>query len=104
MLWPCRQDPALLAFVEALKGSYLFDATPMAPLGTKVLAHCKPNQCSSWGFHALVAWYISPSLQRYWCIKIIMRNTGGECHQKQHYVPYYLSIVFFYLSNMLLGS
>ena len=25
-------------------------------------------------------------------------------HQKQHYVPYYLSIVFFYLSNMLLGS
>jgi hypothetical protein len=25
-------------------------------------------------------------------------------HQKQHYVPYYLSNLFFYLSNMLLGS
>jgi hypothetical protein len=25
-------------------------------------------------------------------------------HQKQHYVPCYISIVFFYLSNMFLGS
>jgi hypothetical protein len=44
-----HQNPALLAF-EALKESYSFDATPMAPLGTKVLAHRKPNQHSSWGF------------------------------------------------------
>jgi hypothetical protein len=44
MLRPCRQNPALSAF-EPLEGSYLFDATPMAPLGTKGLAHHKPNQC-----------------------------------------------------------
>jgi hypothetical protein len=31
MLWPCHQKPALLLF-EALKGSYLFDATLMALL------------------------------------------------------------------------
>jgi hypothetical protein len=43
MLQPCHQNPALLAF-KALKGSYSFDATPMAPLGIKVLAHHKPNQ------------------------------------------------------------
>ncbi len=42
MLWPCCQNPALLAF-KALKGSYSFDATPTAPLGTKVLAHHKPT-------------------------------------------------------------
>jgi hypothetical protein len=42
MLRPCRQNPVLLAF-ETLKGSYSFNATPMAPLGTKVLAHHKPN-------------------------------------------------------------
>ncbi len=29
---------------------------------------------------------------------------SADAHQKQHYVPYYLSIVFFHLSNMLLGS
>ncbi len=78
MLWPCHQNPALLVF-KALEGSYSFDATPMAPLGTKVLAYHKPNQCSSWGFQILNMWYISPSLWHYWCIKIIMRDTGGEC-------------------------
>ncbi len=91
MLQPCRQIPALLVF-EALEGSYLFDATPMAPLCTKVLAHHKPNQCLSWGFHALNVWYISPSLQHYQCIKIIMCNTGGECitnmfWYKHHTIP-----------------
>jgi hypothetical protein len=38
ILQPCCQNPALLAF-ETLKGSYSFDAIPMALLGTKVLAH-----------------------------------------------------------------
>ncbi len=33
-----------------------------------------------------------------------MRLLMAADHQKQHYVPYYLSIVFFYFSNMLLGS
>jgi hypothetical protein len=42
MLGPCHQNPALLAF-KALEGSYSFDATPIAPLGTNVLAHHKPN-------------------------------------------------------------
>jgi hypothetical protein len=64
MLWSCCQNPALLVF-EALKGSYSFDATPIAPLGTEVPAHHKPNQRSSWGFHELNMWYISPSLQHY---------------------------------------
>jgi hypothetical protein len=91
MLWPCRQKPALLLF-KALEGSYSFDATPMAMLGTKVLAHHKPNQRLSWGFHALNMWYISPSLQHYRCIKIIMHDNGGEritdtFQYKHHAIP-----------------
>jgi hypothetical protein len=62
ILGPCHQNPALFVF-EVLEGSYLFDVTPMTPLGTKVLAHHKPNQRSSWGFQALNRWYISPSHQ-----------------------------------------
>jgi hypothetical protein len=77
MLQLCHQNPALLAF-EELEGSYSFNATPMALLGTKVLAHHKPNQWSPWGFHTLKAWYISPFLQHYQCIKTIMYDTGGE--------------------------
>jgi hypothetical protein len=91
MLRPHHKNPALLAFV-ALEGSYLFDATPMALLDTKVLAHHKPNQCLSWSFHTLNAWYISPSLQNFQCIKIIMRDTGGEhitdtFWYKHHVIP-----------------
>jgi hypothetical protein len=91
MLWPCRQNPALSAF-EALKGSYSFNATPMALLGTKVLAHHKSNQHLSWGFHALNGWYISPSFQHYPCIKIIMRDTSRKhimdtFRYKHHAIP-----------------
>jgi hypothetical protein len=77
MLWPCRQNPAQLAF-KALEGSYLFDATQMAPLGTKVLAHHKPNQRSSWGFSCIECMVHQSFLQYYWCIKIIMHDTGGK--------------------------
>jgi hypothetical protein len=64
----------------------------MALLGTKVLAHHKPNQRLSWSFHALNKWYISLSLQYYWCIKIIMHDTGGKCitdrfWYKHHTIP-----------------
>ena len=43
MLCPCRQNPLLLAH-KALEGSFSFDAMPMAPLGTEVLVHMKPNR------------------------------------------------------------
>jgi hypothetical protein len=64
----------------------------MDPLGTKVLAHHKPHQHLSWGFHALNTWYISPSLRHYQCIKIIMHDIGGErimdmFRYKHHAVP-----------------
>ncbi len=42
MLRPCHQNPLLSAH-EALEGSFSFNATPMAPLGTEVLVHMKTN-------------------------------------------------------------
>jgi hypothetical protein len=47
------QNPLLLAH-KALEGSFSFDATPMAPLGTEVLVHMKPNCQCTWGYHASV--------------------------------------------------
>jgi len=67
MLRPCCQNPLLLAH-EALEGNFSFDATPMAPLGTEVLVHMKPNQRSTWGYHASKAWYLSHSPNHYHCI------------------------------------
>lgn len=72
---PCQQNPALSAHA-ALKGSYNFEATPMAPLGTKAFVHIKPNRHASWGFHAADAWYVGPALKHYWCAAL--QNTPTE--------------------------
>jgi len=77
MLRPCHQNPLLSAH-EALEGTFSFDATPMAPLGTEVLVHIKPNQRSTWGYHTSKAWYLSHSPNHYRCIRILMADTGGE--------------------------
>ncbi len=61
-----------------MEGSFLFDATPMAPPGTKVLLHLKPTKCKSWAFHASNGWYIGPSLKHYCCIRAFMEDTCGE--------------------------
>ncbi len=77
MLQSCHQNPALSA-VEAMEGSFSFDATPMAPPGTEVLVHLKTSCQKSWSFHASNSWYIGLSLKHYRCIRTIMAGTGGE--------------------------
>ena len=77
MLCPCHQNP-LLSTHEALKGSFSFDTTPMAPLGTEVLVHMKPHQHKTWGYHAAKAWYLAYAAQHYYCICVVMADTGGE--------------------------
>jgi hypothetical protein len=64
MLRLCHQNPLLLAH-EALKGLFSFDAMPMAPLGTEVLVHMKPNHWRTWGYHASKAWYLSHAANHY---------------------------------------
>jgi hypothetical protein len=78
MLWPCWLNPRLLAH-EAMEGSFLFNTTPLAPLGTEVLVHLNPSQRHTWGYHAAKAWYLSHAANHYRCIWVIMQDTGGEC-------------------------
>ena len=49
MLRTFHQNPLLSAH-KALEGSFSFNATPMAPLGTELLVHMKPNRRSTWGY------------------------------------------------------
>jgi hypothetical protein len=77
MMCPCCLNPLLLAH-KALEGTFLFDATPMALLGTEVLVHQKPSQCKTWGYHAAKAWYLSHAAAHYHCICVIMKDTRDE--------------------------
>eukprot|EP00957_Ditylum_brightwellii_P178443 13592054-Ditylum_brightwellii.AAC.1 len=77
LMQPCWMNPALSA-ETVLNGCYNFNATSMAPLGTKVSVHLKPNCRATWGFHALPAWYIGPAMQHYWCYEVMMHGTGAK--------------------------
>ena len=70
---PCTLNPRLSAF-EAMEGMFSFDATPMVTVGTEMLIHLKPVQRHSWGYHALKARYIGPSLKHYRVIKGITKS------------------------------
>ena len=70
--------PSTCSTHKALKGSFSFYATPMAPLGMELLVHMKPNQRITWGYHASKAWYLSHSPNHYRCIRVLMANTCGE--------------------------
>ena len=69
-----RTNPKLSAYAY-LRGNFNYNATPMAPPGTKVVVHEKPNVRASWGLRGLEGWYIGPSLQHYRCVKCFMPNT-----------------------------
>eukprot|EP00957_Ditylum_brightwellii_P185939 14155823-Ditylum_brightwellii.AAC.1 len=50
----------------------------MAPLGTKVSAHIKPNKRVTWGYHALPGWYTGPVMRHYWCYEVMMKSIGAK--------------------------
>jgi hypothetical protein len=91
MLRPCCTNPLLSAH-KALEWSFSFDATPMAPVGTEVLVHMKPNQQRMWSYHAYKAWYLQHATNYYLCIRVIIADTGDEritimFHFKHHAIP-----------------
>jgi hypothetical protein len=67
MLCPFCQNSLLLAH-KALEGLFYFNATPMAPLGTEVIVHMKPNCWCTLGYHASNAWYLSHAVNHCQCI------------------------------------
>ena len=73
MMRPCTTNPLLSAF-EAMEGSYSFDATPMAPVGTEMLMHLKPIRRHTWDYHAVKAWYFAPALKQYRSVKGVLES------------------------------
>jgi hypothetical protein len=73
----CRQNKSLSAHT-ALYGEFHFEATPMAPPGTKVLIHEKSGKRGSWAFHAIMGWYVGPAMLHYRCYTVVTADTGRE--------------------------
>jgi hypothetical protein len=69
-----RTSPAspLLSAWEALCGRFDIMATPIAPLGMKVMVHDTPEKRGTWEVHGKVGYYIGRALQHYRCHSVFM--------------------------------
>ena len=75
LLRSSRVNPRLSAYAY-LNGNFDFNKTPLAPPGTRVLVHLKPDQRASWAYHGEDGWYVGPSLEHYRCVKCYMPATA----------------------------
>ena len=50
-------------------GGFNFAATPLAPPGTKTVAHIKSNKRKTWELNGETGWYAGPSMNHYRCVK-----------------------------------
>ena len=66
--------PSLSAW-EALCGPFDILATPIAPLGMKVLVHDTPDKRGSWQVHGKLGFYIGRALLHYRCHSVYMVDT-----------------------------
>jgi hypothetical protein len=74
LLRNCRFNPKLSAYA-ALHGTFDFNKTPIAPPGTKVLIHEKPDNRLSWAPRGTDTWYIGPAMEHYQCVNCYMPDT-----------------------------
>ena len=72
-------NPKLSAYAY-LNGNFNYSRTPLAPFGTKVVAHNKPSNRTSWALNGKEGWYIGPSLKHYRCVRGFFPKTNSTCH------------------------
>ena len=61
----------LLSAWEAFNGPFNSDATPLGPIGCRVLIHHKPSTRASWAFRARDGFYVGPALLNYRCLQVV---------------------------------
>lgn len=77
LLRTSRCNPKLSAYAY-IHGAHDFNKEPLAPPGTKVIVHQKPQVRKSWGYHGKVGWYVGPAKQHYRCYRVFMPDTASE--------------------------
>ena len=65
----------LISAWEAFNGPFNFNATPLGPIGFRVLIHNKPSTRASWAFRARDGFYVGPTLKHYRCFQVVDTTT-----------------------------
>lgn len=76
MLRKSRINPRLSTH-DQLFGVYNYNRCPLAPLGTKIIIHDKPDARPTWGFHGSKGWLIGNAPHHYQHLKVYIPKTGG---------------------------
>jgi hypothetical protein len=77
MLRSSRINPKLSAATHIF-GQYDFNRAPMAPPGTRIIAHETPGKRKTWAPHGQDGWYIGPALERYRCYTVYITKTRSN--------------------------
>jgi hypothetical protein len=77
LLRKSRINPRMSAYAQ-LNGHFDFNRTPLAPPGTRVIAHEKPDQRASWDPHGLDGYYLGSALDHYLCYQVHIKKTKGN--------------------------
>jgi hypothetical protein len=72
-----RINPKLSAAMHIF-GQYDFNRAPMAPPGTRIIAHETPIRRRTWAPHGQDGWYIGPALEHYRCYTVYITKTRGN--------------------------
>jgi hypothetical protein len=76
LLRKSRINPRMPAYAQ-LNGHFDFNRTPLAPPGTRIIAHEKPDQRSSWDPPGVDGYYLGPALDQYRCYQVHITKTKG---------------------------
>jgi hypothetical protein len=76
LLRKSRNNPRMSAYAQ-LNGHFDLNRTPLAPPGTRVSAHEKPDQLASWDPHGVDGYYLGPALDHYRCYQVHVTKTKG---------------------------
>jgi hypothetical protein len=77
MLRTSRINPKLLAATHIF-GQYDFNRAPLAPPGTRIIAHKIPGRRRTWAPHGQDGWYIGPALEHYRCYTVYITKTRSS--------------------------
>ena len=77
LLRNCRYNLKISA-QTALHGTFDFNKTPLAPLGTCLVIHEKTDNRANWSPHGTEGWYIDPALEHDCCVNCYVPRTHKE--------------------------
>jgi hypothetical protein len=77
MLRTSRINPKLSADTHIF-GQYDFNRAPMAPPGTRIIAHETPGRRKTLVPHGQDGWYIGPTLEHYRCYTVYITKTRSS--------------------------